>query len=186
MIEVLTRNWRWVVLRGVVAILFGILTFFNPGITLAVLVLLFGAYALVDGVFLVASAIANRHGEPRWVALLAGGVLGIAIGLVTFFSPQTTAIGLIALIALWAIVTGVAEIAAAIRLRKVITDEWLFILAGILAVTFGVLLFFAPGPGALAMVLWIGAYAVASGILLVAFGFRLRNWARMHVTPRPA
>ena len=185
MVGVLTRNWRWAVLRGIVAILFGILTFFNPGITLALLVLLFGAFALVDGAFLVTSAIANRHGEPRWVALLIGGILGIGMGVVTFLSPDITAFGLVAVIAAWAVVTGVAEITAAIRLRKEITNEWLFIVAGVIAVAFGVVLFFAPGEGALAMVLWIGAYALVSGILLVAFGLRLRSWDRMHVTPHP-
>jgi uncharacterized membrane protein HdeD (DUF308 family) len=186
MVEVLTRNWSWIVLRGVVAILFGILTFFNPGITLAALVLLFGAYALVDGIFMAGSAILNRHGEPRWMALLIGGLFGIAAGLVTFFTPAITAVALIALIAVWAIVLGVAEIAAAIRLRKEITGEWLFVLAGVLAVAFGVMLFAAPEAGALAMVLWIGAYALVTGILLVAFGLRLRKWGRLHVTPHPA
>jgi uncharacterized membrane protein HdeD (DUF308 family) len=186
MVELLTRNWGWVVLRGIVAILFGVLTFFNPGITLALLVLMFGAYALVDGIFLVGSAIANRHGEPRWVALLIGGLLGIGAGLVTFFTPGITALALIVVIAAWAIMTGVAEIVAAIRLRKEITGEWLFVLAGLLAVAFGVILVVAPGAGALAMVFWIGAYALVSGILLTAFGFRLRRWGRMHITPHPA
>ncbi len=184
MVEVLTRNWRLVVLRGVVAILFGILTFFNPGITLTVLVLLFGAYALLDGTFLIALAIANRRGEPRWVALLLGGLLGAAIGVVTFVSPALTAVALLALIATWAIVLGVAEIVAAIRLRKEITNEWLFIVAGIVAVAFGAMLFYAPGAGTLAMVLWIGAYALVSGVLLIAFGLRLRNWGRLHPTPQ--
>lgn len=185
MVEVLTRNWRLVVLRGVVAILFGILTFFNPAITLAVLVLMFGAYALVDGIFLVASAIANRHGEPRWVALLIGGLVGAAIGIVTFFWPGLTAVALLAVIATWSIVTGVAEIVAAIRLRKEITNEWFFIVAGIVAVAFGAMLFYAPGAGALAMVFWIAAYALVSGVLLIAFGFKLRNWSRLQPTPHP-
>lgn len=182
MVELLTRNWGWVALRGVVAILFGALTFLNPGITLAVLVIWFGAYALVDGIFMVASAIANRHGEPRWGTLLVGGLLGIAAGIVTFFWPGITALALLTLIAVWAIITGIAEIVAAIRLRKEITGEWMFVVAGLLAVAFGVVLFVAPGAGALAMILWIGAYALLSGIVLVALGFRLRSWGRSHAT----
>lgn len=189
MVETLTRNWGWVVLRGVVAILFGVLTVFRPGITLAALVLLFGAYALVDGVFMVFSAIANRRGEPRWVALLVGGVLGILAGLATFYLPGITAVVLLAIIALWAIVTGIAEIVAAIRLRKEITGEWIFVLAGVLAVAFGVLMIARPAAGALAMLLWIGLYALVTGVMWIALGLRLRSWGRMHpggATPHPA
>ena len=187
MVETLTRNWGWVALRGVVAILFGVLTLFNPGITLAALVLFFGAYALVDGVFMVVSAIANRHGQPRWVTLLIGGLLGIAAGLVTFYMPGITTVVLLMVVAAWAIVTGIAEIVAAIRLRREITGEWVFVLAGLLAVAFGAILIARPAAGALAMVLWIGAYAVVSGILLIALSVRLRSWGRMHVgaTPQP-
>lgn len=189
MIDVLTRNWRLVALRGVVAVLFGLLTLFRPGIALVALVLLFGAYAFADGLLMVISAIAQRHGEPRWVALLLGGLVGIGVGLVTLFQPGLTAFGLLVAIAVWAIFTGIAEVAAAIRLRKVITGEWRFVVAGVLAVAFGVLLFFAPVEGALALVFWIGAYAVVSGVLLVAFAFRLREWALAHpggVAPHPA
>ena len=189
MVESLTRNWGWVVLRGFVAILFGVLTLFNPGITLAALILLFGAYTLVDGIFMVITALAHRRGQARWVALLIGGLLGIAAGVVTFYMPGLTAVVLLAIIAVWAIITGMAELVAAIRLRKEITDEWIFALAGLLAVAFGVILIARPGPGALAMVLWIGAYALISGVMLVALGFRLRSWGRLHpgsATPHPA
>jgi len=180
MVEVLSRNWGWVVLRGVVAILFGLLTLFNPGITLALLVLMFGAFAFVDGLFMAVSAVANRRGQPGWVALLIGGLLAVGVGLLTFFRPGITAIALLALIAAWAIITGVAEIVTAIRLRKEITGEWMLVLAGLLAVAFGVIIFAAPGVGALAMALWIGIYALVSGIVLIALGFRLRNWGRLH------
>jgi uncharacterized membrane protein HdeD (DUF308 family) len=176
MVEALARSWGWVLLRGIAAILFGVLTLFNPGIALATLVLLFGAYALVDGVSLVVSAIANRKSEERWGALLIGGLLGIAAGIVTFLLPNITAIALLAVIAAWAIVVGIAEIVAAIELRKVIRDEWLLIVAGTASVAFGVFLIARPAAGALAVVLWIGVYAVVTGILLVALAFRLRSW----------
>jgi uncharacterized membrane protein HdeD (DUF308 family) len=187
--DVLTRNWGWVALRGVVALLFGLLAFFNPAITLATLVLLFGAYAFVDGIFMTVGAVANRRGEPRWVALLIGGLVGIGAGLVTFFMPGITAAALLGVIAAWAILTGAAEIAAAIRLRKEITREWMLALAGLLAVGFGLLLIAYPGAGALAVVLWIGGYAVVTGILLIALALQLRSWGRGHptgATPRTA
>jgi uncharacterized membrane protein HdeD (DUF308 family) len=161
MVGMLTRNWGWIALRGAVAILFGLLTIFRPGITLSVLIMLFGAYALIDGIFMVVSAIANRHGEPRWGTLLFGGLLGIAAGIATFTWPGITAIVLLA----------------------VIDGEWALILAGVLSVAFGVLLVMRPAVGALAVVLWIGAYALISGIVLVALGFRLRSWGHAHPAP---
>lgn len=182
LVDVLARNWGSVALRGVVALLFGILTLFNPGITLATLVLLFGAFALVDGMFMVVGAIANRHGEPRWVAWLIGGFIGIAAGVVTFLLPGLTAAALLGIVAAWAILMGTAELAAAIRLRKVLTDEWALVLAGALTVAFGFLLIARPGLGALALVLWIGAYASVAGVLLLALAFRLRTWDRHHPT----
>jgi uncharacterized membrane protein HdeD (DUF308 family) len=178
--DVLARNWGWVALRGLVALLFGLLTLFNPGLTLATLVLLFGAYAFVDGIFMVVGAIAKRADQPRWVAWLIGGLIGIAAGIVTFFMPSLTAAALLGVVAAWAILMGVAEIVAAIRLRKVITGEWALVLAGTLAVAFGILLIARPVAGALALVLWIGAYAIIAGVLLITLAFRVRNWGRHH------
>lgn len=180
MVGMLTRNWGWIALRGAVAILFGLLTLFRPGITLATLIMLFGAYALIDGIFMVVSAIANRHGEPRWGTLLVGGLLGILAGIVTYTWPGLTAVVLLSVIAAWAIVMGIFEVAAAIRLRKQLDGEWALILAGLLSVAFGVLLVMRPAVGALAVVLWIGVFALLYGIVLVALGFRLRNWGRLH------
>jgi uncharacterized membrane protein HdeD (DUF308 family) len=192
MIDILARNWGWVALRGAAALLFGLLALFNPGITLAALVLLFGAYALIDGAFTVFSAIAHRRDEPHWVSLLVGGVAGIVAGVLTFLWPGITATVLLFLIAAWALVIGVLQIATAIRLRKAITGEWLLGLSGALSVLLGLLLFAFPASGALAVVLWIGAFALVNGVLLIALGFRLRTWNRTHPTatgtgmPRPA
>lgn len=180
MINMLARNWGWIAMRGVVALIFGVLTLMNPAITLAVLVLFFGAYALVDGIFAVVAAIMNRKAEPHWVALLIGGLAGIAIGICTFLAPGITATLLLFFIAAWAIIVGVAEIAAAFRLRKVITGEWMLVLAGILSVALGLLLVSRPAAGALALVLWIGAYALVSGLLLIGLAFRLRSWGRSY------
>jgi uncharacterized membrane protein HdeD (DUF308 family) len=187
--EALSRNWGWVVFRGIVSILFGVAAFLNPAITLTALVLLFGAYAVADGVVLIVWAIANRHGEPAWFALVLGGLVGIAAGVVTFFIPQITAVALLMVIAAWAIAIGIAEIVGAIRLRKEITGEWRLVLSGLLSVALGVILIAAPGAGALAMVLWIGGYAVVSGFLQIALGVRLRSWGRLHpadLAARPA
>lgn len=172
------RNWWLVALRGVVALIFGVLTTFRPGVTLAALILLFGAYAIVNGIFTVVVAIAHHRGEPHWVSLLVSGVLSVALGIVAFVMPRLTALSLLYIIAAWAIVTGVSEVATAIRLRRVITGEWLLVIAGVLSVLFGVFLVLFPGAGALAVTLWIGTYAVMLGILLIALAFRLRSWGR--------
>jgi uncharacterized membrane protein HdeD (DUF308 family) len=154
------------------AILFGLLTFFLPGITLVTLVLLFGVYALMDGIFNVIAFFRVR--SHHW-ALLIEGLLGIIAGTLTFAWPAITAIVLLYLIAFWAIFTGIFEVIAGIRLRKVITNEWLLLLVGVLSFLFGVLILFAPGVGALAIVLWIGGYAFVFGVFLLALAFRLRG-----------
>lgn len=178
MVYWLARNWGWVMLRGVAALIFGLLTLLNPGITLLILVIFFGAYALIDGAFTIISTIANRRGERRWAGFLARGIVGVAAGIVTFAMPRITGLVLLYVIATWAVITGIMEIVAAVNLRKVIQGEWMLILAGALSVAFGVLLFVAPGAGALTVALWIGAYAVILGILLFSLAIRLRSWLR--------
>jgi uncharacterized membrane protein HdeD (DUF308 family) len=180
MVEGLARNWWVVALRGVVAILFGVLTILNPAIRLAALILLFGAYALADGVFSVIAAITRRANEPRWVALLVSGILGVLIGVATFLMPGVTALVLLYIIAAWAVVRGIFEIMAAIQLRKVIEGEFWLILAGVMSVAFGVLMFLYPSAGALAVLLWIGVFAMVFGVVLLALAFRLRGWGRGH------
>ena len=172
--EFLARNWWAVALRGGAAILFGILALIMPGVTLAALVLLFGAYGLLDGVFDIVAAATGRAGGRPWWALVVAGLVSIAAGLVAFFMPGLTALALLYLIAAWAIVRGVLEIVAAVRLRREIENEWWLGLSGALSVVFGVLVAIAPGAGALAMVLWIGAYALIVGIVLVVHAVRLR------------
>jgi uncharacterized membrane protein HdeD (DUF308 family) len=182
-VETLAQNWWLVLLRGIAGIIFGILTFINPAISLAVLVLFFGAYSLVDGVLAIVSAIRWRGEIDRWWVLLIEGLAGIAAGLVTFFWPGITALALLYVIAAWALITGILEIAAAIRLRKIIDGEWLLALTGILSIAVGVLLAVFPSAGALALVIWIGAYVAAAGVLLIALAFRLRSWGRTN-SPR--
>ena len=150
MLHMLARNWWAIALRGLAAVLFGLLSVFIPGVTLVTLVLLFGAYALVDGVFNVIAAF--RSASHHW-ALLIEGLIGILAGIVTFAWPAMTAIALLYLIAFWAILTGIFEIAAGIRLRNVIANEWALILIGALSLLFDAFILFAPGAGALVITL---------------------------------
>jgi uncharacterized membrane protein HdeD (DUF308 family) len=174
-VTMLARNWGAIAIRGVVAILFGLLTFVVPGLTLAALVLLFGAYAFVDGIFNIIAAVRRRAGDPPWWMLLLEGIVGVAAGIVTFVLPGLTALTLLYIIAAWAIVTGVLEIVAAVRLRRQLTGEWWLMLSGVLSIVFGVFVMVVPAAGALALVLWIGAYAIVFGALLLALAFRLRR-----------
>jgi uncharacterized membrane protein HdeD (DUF308 family) len=176
MFHLMTQNWWAIALRGLFAVLFGIAAFVWPGITLWALVAIFGVYALVDGIFAVVEAF-RRDARERWWALLFEGIIGIAIGIVTFTWPGLTAMGLLYLIAFWAIVTGVFEIITAIRLRHEISGEWMMALIGILSIAFGMLLVAFPLAGALSVVLVIGAFAFASGALMIALGFKLRSLA---------
>jgi uncharacterized membrane protein HdeD (DUF308 family) len=163
-------RWLMVGMRGLLAVFFGILALLWPGLTLAALVFLFGAYALVDGVFALVVGV-----RSKWWSVALMGVLGVVAGIVTFLFPGLTALSLLYLIAAWAIVRGVFEIVAAIRLRREITNEWLLILSGIASIAFGVLLFLFPGAGALSVVWVIGAFALWLGILLLFLAFRLKK-----------
>jgi uncharacterized membrane protein HdeD (DUF308 family) len=183
-LPVLSRNWWLVALRGLAAIVFGVLAFVWPAITLWALVLLFGAYMLVDGIFAIVAAVRAAGREARWWLLLIEGVLGVLAGLVAAFWPGLTALALLYFIAAWAIVSGILEIAGAIRLRREIEGEWALGLSGALSLLFGVLLVVIPAPAGLLSLVWlIGAYALAFGVLLLVLAFRLRGTSEMH-TPR--
>lgn len=168
-------SWWALALRGVLAIIFGILVFRWPGLTIEVLVLFFGANALIDGVLALVAAFRGSVTGARWWGMLLQGILGIATGIITFLMPGLVAIVLLFFIGAWAIAIGIFEIAAAIRLRKEIQGEWLLALRGVLAIIFGVILFARPGAGVLAVVWLIGAFSIALGVLNLALAFRLRR-----------
>jgi uncharacterized membrane protein HdeD (DUF308 family) len=173
----LSQYWWAILLRGVAAILFGFLALFAPGITLATLVLLFGAYALVDGIGAIIMGIKDYGEHERWWATLIGGIVSVAAGFVTFVMPGLTAVALLILIGVWAMFRGMLDIVAAVQLRDVIEGEWMLALAGVLSVLFGVLTILFPGAGALAVIWWIGAFALVLGGSLVALSFRIRSMA---------
>jgi uncharacterized membrane protein HdeD (DUF308 family) len=172
----LAKNWWSLVIRGIAGIVLGILTFAWPGITLVALVFLFAAYSLIDGVMSLIGAVRAAEAHERWGVLVLEGLVGIAAAVITVMWPAITTIGLVFVIAAWAVITGALEIGAAIHLRKVISGEWLLIVGGIASVLFGLLLVMMPVIGAVVIALWVGAYAFIFGVLLVALGFKLRSW----------
>lgn len=178
LINSLVEHWWVPVLRGAVAILLGILLLASPKMGLFVLVVMWGTYAFLDGLFnLLMAARGPRPGERRgW--LIFEGIVSVAAGVVTFAWPQITALALLMVIAAWALLTGIAEIAAAISQRKQLRHAWLLGLGGALSVAFGILLFAFPSTGALAVLWMIGVYAIVFGGSLVAFGLQLRTWRR--------
>jgi uncharacterized membrane protein HdeD (DUF308 family) len=169
-VRALSQHWWVVLLRGLLGILFGVMAFAWPGITLLVLVLLWGAYALIDGIFEVIAGI-----RGKWGSLVVLGLLGIAAGIITYWRPGITAITLVWVFAFWAIVAGVMQVAAAIRLRKEVQGEWLWIVSGLFTVLLGVLLLLYPGAGALSITWLIASLAIAWGILLVMLAFKLKG-----------
>ena len=173
MVAQMSRNWWVFILRGIVAIAIGILAFVQPQATLIALIAVFAAYAIVDGVLAIAAGVAVEGG-PRWM-LIVGGLIGIAIGVLTINRPDVTVIALLYLIAVWAIVTGVAEAVAAYSFRAVLENEWLLVLSGIVSVVFGFALIYNPGDGVLAVLWLIGIYAILAGIIYIAIGFQLRT-----------
>lgn len=178
MLDLMSRYWWALVLRGLAAIVFGALALAWPGLTLTVLVALFGAYALVNGVFAVVAAIGGRRHTDQWGLLLVEGLLGIVIGALTWVAPGITAAALLLYIAVWSLFTGVLQIGAAVRLRKEIRGELWLGLAGALSIAFGMMMLAYPVAGALSVVWLIGAYSIAFGIALTALGFRVHSLGR--------
>jgi uncharacterized membrane protein HdeD (DUF308 family) len=174
MLGALTRNWWTLVLRGVLAIAFGFFAWFWPGVTLVALLLTWSGFAIVSGLATLKSAFARDGAEPRWILLMAGGVSVVA-GAVALFYPRFTALLFLYLLAGWAVMSGLMEIFAAIRMRNEARGEIWLGLAGALSLLFGIVLFVHPGAGALAAAWLIASYAVLYGVVLIAWGFHLRR-----------
>jgi len=178
MFDLLARYWWVLVLRGAMAILFGVLAFLWPGITLAALVLLVGAYFFVDGIFAIVLAFGGwRERDDRWLLLLEG-LLGVGIGVMTFLAPEITSGGLLLFIAAWSLATGILKIAAAIRLRRRIEGEWWLALSGVASIAFAGIIMWNPVAGALGLLWFIASFAIVFGAVLVVLGFKVRSLRR--------
>jgi uncharacterized membrane protein HdeD (DUF308 family) len=172
---ILARHWWIILLRGLLAIVLGVLAWLSPGIMISTLVLFFGLYALVDGILGIWTAITGGNKHESWWVLILWGLTGIGIGILTFLAPAITTMALLFYIAIWAVVTGVLEIVVSIHLRNEIEGEWLLILAGLLSVFFGIVIMVQPGAGALTLLWLIALYAIIFGIILVVLAFKART-----------
>jgi uncharacterized membrane protein HdeD (DUF308 family) len=187
MLQELARYWWLLLIRGLLWILLGCFAFFRPGLTLWALIVVYGVFALIDGVAGVVLGLKGRAGDRKWWQWLLIGLLGVAAGLMALIWPGITALALLFLIAFWAIVRGIFEIVAAVALRKLIDNEWWLVLSGVLSVAFGVLLLLRPGAGALAVIWLIGTFMLLAGILSVMLALRLRGLKRtLDVAPAVA
>lgn len=175
MVSELARNWWAVALRGILAILFGVLAIFWPAITIEALVLLFGAYIIVDGIVTVVTALRTRAEQARWWALLLEGMASIIAGGVIWWWTGLSILVLMYFVAAWALITGLLEVLAAIRLREVIEGEWRLLVSGLLSILFAILVAIWPLAGAIAIAWLIGVYALLFGIMLLALAFHLRG-----------
>lgn len=162
-------------IRGIAAIVFGVIAFTHPVMAIATLVLFFGAWVLIDGIFRIFGAIKHRGSDSDWAWQLVIGLIGIIVGLLTFHAPQVTALALVIYIAAWALMIGASEIVMAVKLRHEIKGEWFLILMGLASIVFAVLLLWNPVAGAAAVIWLIAWYAVVLGILAIFFGFRLKT-----------
>lgn len=182
----LTQYWWLLLLRGILALLFGLGAFVVPGLTLASLVLLFAAFAFADGVVEVYHALRIRSHSENWWLLLLEGLLGIAFGVITFQAPNITTLVLLIYIAAWAIASGVMRIALAIQVRKEIEGEWMMALGGLASLLFGVLMLARPEAGAMAVIWYIGAWAIAIGLFLIVVAFEARGLGKRREAGRAA
>lgn len=177
-LEVFGKNWGVVLAQGILALIFGIMALVWPGLTIFALVVLFGAYALVDGVTSIVRAIRDRSTTPRWGLAVFGGLLGVAIGIITFVWPRVTARGLLLLIGIWSIIFGLVQIILFFEARKRYSGVWPLLISGILGVIFGIVVLAAPLAGALAIVWLIGLFAILEGLLLIWAAFVIRKESR--------
>lgn len=180
--HMLARNWWTWLIRGIAAIVFGILAFLSPVGTILAIGILFGAYALVDGIFAIVAAVRAAETHQRWWPFLIEGIIGVVIAAITFYDIRITLLALYFTIAAWAFLTGIVEIAAGVQLRKHLANEFWLILSGIISILFGVLMLWRPVAAAFAIVWLIAAYAIVFGILMIGLALRLRGHAQRVVS----
>ncbi|BDF93564.1 MULTISPECIES: HdeD family acid-resistance protein [Pseudoalteromonas] len=171
----LSKNWSVLFIRGLIAIIFGVITWFAPNASLSIILLFFAGYFLFDGILRVWVAWTSKQNNPYWRWLLIGGVLSVIAGLVTLFAPNVTALLLLYYVAAWAITIGAVEIFVALKLRAEISGEWLLIITGALSVLFGLYLIFNPSAGIHTLLWLVATYAVLFGALIVLFSLKLKK-----------
>jgi uncharacterized membrane protein HdeD (DUF308 family) len=190
MTDTLGRSWWTFAVRGLLALGFGVATWTWPRLTLGILILFFAAYALQDGVFAIVAAVGAARRKERWWPLVIEGVVGIVASVIAIAAPAVVARALFLVLAGWALVTGILELVAAVRLRREIAGEWLLALSGILRLAFGVLLLTRRTAGPIWLLFLLGAYALAYGVVLVALSIRLKwHHSEIHpgeLTPQPS
>lgn len=174
---IVRRNWWIMALRGLFAVIFGLIALVAPGIALLAFIYVFAAYALIDGGIAIITAIQERELLDRWGWVLFEGILSILAGIIAFANPSLTAVVLLYIIAAWAIVTGIMEIVTAFVIREFVSREWILALAGIASVAFGIILFISPGAGILSILWLVGIYGIVFGLLFIVRAFQLRSWA---------
>ncbi len=180
--QIVQRNWWIMALRGLFAVIFGLIALLAPRIALLAFIYVFAAYALVDGGAAVITAIQERDLLYRWGWVLFEGILSILAGIIAFANPGLATLVLLYIIAAWAIVTGIMEIVAAFAIREFVSQEWTLALAGIVSVAFGILLFFFPGAGIVSLLWLVGIYGIIFGLLFIVRAFQLRSWAASATT----
>jgi uncharacterized membrane protein HdeD (DUF308 family) len=178
--DMFTGNSTALALRAIVAILFGIVALAMPGPTVIAVVTVFAIYAIIDGVLSIVAAVRGFRRHERMWAMLLQGILGIVAGVLAFLWPGLGALALTYIVAAWALTTGILEIVVAVKLRQVIAGEWMLILGGVLSVLLGLMLAIVPGVGVVVLVWWLGAYALAYGIIGLVLAIRVRRWLRAH------
>jgi uncharacterized membrane protein HdeD (DUF308 family) len=179
----LSKSWWAVLVRGLLALGFSLLAFGRPGVTIGLLIIFFGAYALNDGILALVEAGRAADREEKWWPIALEGVFGIAVAIVTFLAPVATAKAIFIMLGFWAVLTGLFELMASVRLRRAIKGEWLLALSGVLRIAFGVLLFTRPSAGIHTLIWLMGAYAAAYGVVLIGLSFKLKRFGGEHPTP---
>lgn len=175
MLRALSESWWLFLVRGIIAVLFGLAAIVWPELTITTLVIVFGAYAVIDGVIAIIGGFQSRDGNDQWWVYVLIGLAGIIVGIWAMLFPGLTAIGLLYFIAAWLLITGVLQIIYAIRVRREISNEWLLVLSGVLSTILGIVFMIFPGSGAISLIWVIGFYAIFFGGMLVVLAFRLRG-----------
>jgi len=178
MLRALASVWWVFLIRGIVGVALGVMIWLQPAASVAVLVLFFGAWMLVDGIFTSIGSIVRRHENPEWGWMLVSGILSLVIGLLTLRAPGVTVVVLVLFVAMWAMMLGISQIALGWRIRKEVSNEWMLYLSGAVALLFGFMVMWNPAAGAVSVLWMIAFFSMLFGISMIVLSFRLKGLAR--------